>query len=716
MTTPTSPKPASATLSSTPPPVTMRTPPLTYAQVAASPPRTPRRVSGGLYASAPLAVPASNAVEPPLTVPAMVNPPLSATMTANPSGENGALADLFSAMATPPAPSVPNGQRSHPPTRANPTSGPPTVAHASYAAAAIAGDNGTRDRKRPRLDSPAGSPSPAPSTLQPDRPAPMSRSQPVNPPDLQRVRRELRRPMLLPPLPPPRFDTPVPDIMLRHTMGMRVPPRQPTPGPSATPYEFALEAPPIPPASDPPLQPLPLLARDLNRQHSATNPPRDDLVGGMDLDLDASLAAPAPLLSGMQWPSDLSLARHFAPSTPSIGLQRPPTPRPLPSLLPRPPSPFQLPSPALPRAFPALDNFRPPGSPTAHVQHPQLAMLAGPMPPPVLPIADIASMTGYQFTPPPPGGFPHVLFPEHDSLLNGLSELRARAILDPLRNPVLVQLWNVAYPSHADVANLTSAITGAVQSITGIYNFLVVPPEPIWAAPGVPNSAPFTWAIFSLPPDAVHRLVDGRVWSAPAITFFAYPRPTGLPDHLFALNGFTNNFEDAILQAVQAVFYSPDAIADLIPLLQTNPDFQGRTINEAVRDFLHTLRVDSIDLRNGQFIATVATQPPSHDPDAWRDWRDRMANLPYPTGLSGTGVRRPPSLCAGCHSAAHPTHHCPFRLIPGWNAPPPGTRYGPSLIEYRRNHPVQQQQQPALTSTSNRGRPAGSSQRTLGRC
>ncbi|OJT15895.1 hypothetical protein TRAPUB_14216 [Trametes pubescens] len=285
---------------------------------------------------------------------------------------------------------------------------------------------------------------------------------------------------------------------------------------------------------------------------------------------------------------------------------------------------------------------------------------------------------GYIFTDTPVGGFPEVLFAEPDGLLAGLPRDRVNAIFGGDIGPALVlHVHNSTFPPQHELRPLTSAIEGAIRQITGELNPLVVPPEREWTPGGDRRINPFAWTVLGISESGVNRVLERPVWSSTQVTMHVAHARIEINRFLFVLGGFAHDHNHSILNAVWAVFTGAAVLPTILRLVQTHPAYTTTAPEEAARAILASLEVRVSTLQNGNIIAAVFCDPPTLSIARWREWRNNIANLPFPNPMNSTGYVRRPIPCAGCHGYDHPTHLCPFQDVPGWNAPPPGTTWGP---------------------------------------
>lgn len=280
----------------------------------------------------------------------------------------------------------------------------------------------------------------------------------------------------------------------------------------------------------------------------------------------------------------------------------------------------------------------------------------------------------YAFTPTPPGGFPEVAWQDPEALFYGLPRPRMVAMLNNATGTRLaLQVYNLGFPQPAELRQVTNAIIGALQAVTGELDILAVPPERDEG--DVRGSQPLTWLILGLSTPSYRLLLTRGVLSCFTITVFVYAAEIRIPRLLGTIGGFAHDHGNSIFMAVRAVLSGPRVFPHILQLVATNPTYVGTRPEIAARAILSSLQVRVAMLQNGNLIAAVFIDSPTQSVGRWRDWRNVIAALPFPSPLNSTGRFRRHALCAGCHGADHPTHLCPFPDVPGWNAPPPGAQW-----------------------------------------
>ncbi|KAI0356450.1 hypothetical protein OH77DRAFT_1436170 [Trametes cingulata] len=299
----------------------------------------------------------------------------------------------------------------------------------------------------------------------------------------------------------------------------------------------------------------------------------------------------------------------------------------------------------------------------------------------------------HAFTVPPADGFPRTNFSDPEALRMGISAGRLTTLNEQDEGTyAFVQIYNVAVVRGPQIRFLADALSNALTAITGILEPLIIPPEPDWSAPAARRQAPRTWIVLRLTPESVDRLVERTVWSSVEITFFAYRTEPVIPRYLFSLSGFTHDWDRDVFRTVQRVFNTSTVRASIAELAQANVAYANERLSDVTTAILRSLVVVVNNLNSNMLMAAVYMDSPTTSIQRWRDWRDRLARLPYQTTYNNMGVHRRFAPCEGCHAHDHPTHLCPFlQNIPGWNVPRAGSLHSHAL-------PANAPQQPDLST------------------
>ncbi len=307
---------------------------------------------------------------------------------------------------------------------------------------------------------------------------------------------------------------------------------------------------------------------------------------------------------------------------------------------------------------------------------------------------------------PPPGGFPNIHRDDPEAALRGLALDWMREIWsDAPNSDVLVQVYNYKY-SEDDALNrrIAEALRWAFETMTGETDFDVVPPELEDGARRMLRDLPSIWVVRGLSPMATLTAIETGTWSYERISFTALPRTAGMQSWLFTLEGFLEGNADKIRQAILRVLQEDTMASWIADMLATNPSFDGWSPRRAMSEFLSTLRVEVLQLGNGNYIANAHIRPPTRNLREWRAWVAELRSRRYRSFAIGTGRVRPVVSCSGCTSVAHPAHLCPFPRIRGWNGPGPGEGvFGERAGRGSRQGPTGPQTQPPSCDGASRG-------------
>ncbi len=283
-------------------------------------------------------------------------------------------------------------------------------------------------------------------------------------------------------------------------------------------------------------------------------------------------------------------------------------------------------------------------------------------------------------TEPPRGGFPRIHRDDPETATRGMATEWIREIwADPPNSDVLVEVFNYRC-SEDDVLNrhIAEVLQWAFEQISGEQGFDVVPPEPADNSSRRSRDRPTIWAIRGLSTRSDARAIARGAWSFRAITFFATPRTVTLPSWLFMLEGFLNGNVNKIRAAVLRVLGEESMWDWIAEMVSENPDFAGMThsceiwmrVEDAVSEVLASIRVETFQLTNGNYIANVhVDRSPTRSMREWRRWVAALRARRYPSFTNGTGRVRYIAPCAGCKSVDHLTHLCPYPRTYGWNGP-----------------------------------------------
>lgn len=262
-----------------------------------------------------------------------------------------------------------------------------------------------------------------------------------------------------------------------------------------------------------------------------------------------------------------------------------------------------------------------------------------------------------------------------EAMLRGLAIPWVETIWnDPAGTIALIEVFNTRYSSSIPQNRRTAAaLRGAITSATNQTSFHLVPPELAQGVNPASRMAPSLWAARGLTEQSTTVLTEQRVWTARSISFFAYPRTLSIPSWLLSLEGFIDDNQNEIERTVSSVIRSARHYDQIVLMIRQSPEHALADPHEVARTILSTLDVRVITLGNGNIIANVYMAPPTRNIRRWRAWVQDLRSTRFGIYLTATATPRAISWCAGCRSADHPAHHCPFPMTQGWLGPDAGT-------------------------------------------
>ncbi|RDX45034.1 hypothetical protein OH76DRAFT_1304912, partial [Lentinus brumalis] len=269
----------------------------------------------------------------------------------------------------------------------------------------------------------------------------------------------------------------------------------------------------------------------------------------------------------------------------------------------------------------------------------------------------------------PPGGFPAVHRDDPDSRLRGMAREWTREIWrDAPGTGVLIDVYNYQY-TEDDAFNrrVADTLRTHLERITGEVDFDVVPPEPEEGLRVRNRDLPTTWAVRHLSPEGTARVTARTVWSFPSITFLTSPRAVSIPSWLFMVEGFLREDDHKVRAAVLRVLGEDDMRAWLETMVNANPDFAGWPVERAIQEIVRSLRIETLQLGNGNYVSNVLMRSPTRDVREWRRWVAHLRSRRYRSFSIGTGRVRQAVPCSGCRSVSHLSHLCPYPKTRGWN-------------------------------------------------
>ncbi|KAI0691958.1 hypothetical protein C8T65DRAFT_699653 [Cerioporus squamosus] len=253
----------------------------------------------------------------------------------------------------------------------------------------------------------------------------------------------------------------------------------------------------------------------------------------------------------------------------------------------------------------------------------------------------------------PEGGFPVIHHDDPEARFRGMAGEWIREMwTDPVDSVVFIDVYNYRY-TEEDALNrrVEGNLRRSMEHITGETGFDVVPPELEDGVRARARDLPTTWAIRNLTPEGVARALARRTWSFPHISFHTSPRSTNMTRWVMMLEGFLNDNEHNIRMAVSRVLEEPEMMEWMRRMVAVNPDFTGWPVDRAVTAVMRTLRIETLQQGNGNYITNVFIRSPTRDLREWRRWIASLRARRYRSFANGTGRVRYTAACPGCRSA-----------------------------------------------------------------
>jgi hypothetical protein len=186
---------------------------------------------------------------------------------------------------------------------------------------------------------------------------------------------------------------------------------------------------------------------------------------------------------------------------------------------------------------------------------------------------------------------------------------------------------------------------------------------------------PPTFLIYNLSELQRRTLLERPIWSSTEITFRVTPPQPTRPDLLFSIAGLSTLATDDVRDMVHKVWHSAETLTELQAIAQEAENDGGKTSSEAVIDFISSLEVKRLDVKEKK--GTPAPRyniyaEPMHIQSlkTWGNLRHFLASRPYSSLTLGRGsTKLAPFTCGICQGADHPRGLCPLPSIAGWNGP-----------------------------------------------
>lgn len=282
-----------------------------------------------------------------------------------------------------------------------------------------------------------------------------------------------------------------------------------------------------------------------------------------------------------------------------------------------------------------------------------------------MPQAEITHIPTTNFTPTPPEGFPHIHINSDTHILDQLHPTTRRIWSETPQPKLIARIFGTQNPhtrwSHHSLATLTSA------AISNACEGLLDPTNPLRIHQQTTGTSPCTLLISNLPPDAARFLLNGQVWSSPAVTIevrdFYLPLP---PPFLISLQTPSKTSTAKALLAIRDFWFHSSVEADISSIL-------SRDSTNALTELRATLQMERLpDNSRTQtpYSLLTITARSSTTPKTWSALKKYLQSLDYFTNSNGLALftlQNP--ICHICNSVAHESLFCPFPGVPLWNRP-----------------------------------------------
>lgn len=219
------------------------------------------------------------------------------------------------------------------------------------------------------------------------------------------------------------------------------------------------------------------------------------------------------------------------------------------------------------------------------------------------------------------------------------------------------------------------AIKDLIETMFGAKDVIVVPveiqdPIPRSDPDNIHTRLPVNFGIENIPEEAQTYLTHIQTVSTPTITVHFHPTQLRADNYLGRIEGFTQNYQDAIPTFVRGKFESEEVCGIIRKYVARNPFRNEGGIDAAVQGILNSLIVEVETLPPDlQPIAHISVDSPADSVDGNRAWRKDLKTIKWKSAGNGTGllIYLPP--CRSCDSVRHRTEQCPFPDIQGWPGP-----------------------------------------------
>ncbi|KAI0641797.1 hypothetical protein C8Q79DRAFT_929791 [Trametes meyenii] len=235
---------------------------------------------------------------------------------------------------------------------------------------------------------------------------------------------------------------------------------------------------------------------------------------------------------------------------------------------------------------------------------------------------------------------------------------------------LIITVYGHADMDDATARKVVATLEKNLQTITGVQTIDITPPAPKPA--NLPDEeAPFSFLVKGLFPRAVDCLVERRTWLTRDFAFFAHSAEGVLTRYVGAILGLTQDNVELAVRTVRQEFFRQPVYNSLKALAAENPRFRITDKDKAVQQIIASVSVTIRPVNDNDAAALVAhvyMNPPTLSKTLWQEWLDGLRARPFSAHHPRLRWSTRRTSCAGCHSADHFDHQCPFLHIEGWGA------------------------------------------------
>ena len=220
--------------------------------------------------------------------------------------------------------------------------------------------------------------------------------------------------------------------------------------------------------------------------------------------------------------------------------------------------------------------------------------------------------------------------------------------------------------------NIRARLLAAVVEITNAEQVGIAEPGPEDRLITSRDETPTAFLIHGLTKQQRLLLLERGTWISSLTSFRVSTLQLSSQDYLFTLTGLATVNIQEVGTLILAKWDSEKVQGELQNAIQSACSQDQYQLD--IRAFLETISVQKITItRGGVNIPKFNVYTDSdliEDHELWSQIREILRNQSYSTSMSGKClVELGPHHCNICHGGDHPSGHCTFPLLEGWNGP-----------------------------------------------